>query len=80
MELFDVEECKKANDEALKKSSVKRISELEKLIEKYQASYYNGEAEISDAEFDKLWDELKSLDSANPILRFTTVVPPPTYA
>lgn len=68
MELFDVEECKKANDEALKKSSVKRISELEKLIEKYQASYYNGEAEISDAEFDKLWDELKSLDSANPIL------------
>ena len=51
MELFDVEECKKANDEALKKSSVKRISELEKLIEKYQASYYNGEAEIADAEF-----------------------------
>lgn len=68
MELFDVEECKKSNDEALKKSSVKRISELEKLIEKYQASYYNGEAEISDAEFDKLWDELKLLDSANPIL------------
>lgn len=68
MELFDVEECKNANDEVLKKSSVKRISELEKLIEKYQASYYNGEAEISDAEFDKLWDELKSLDSANPIL------------
>ena len=68
MELFDVEECKNANDEVLKKSSVKRISELEKLIEKYQASYYNGEAEISDSEFDKLWDELKSLDSANPIL------------
>lgn len=45
-----------------------RIKELETLIPRYQASYYNGEAEISDAEFDKLWDELKALDSANPIL------------
>ena len=46
-----------------------RISELEGLIKKYQASYYNGEAEISDAEFDKLWDELKSLDPSNPVLQ-----------
>lgn len=46
-----------------------RISELEKLIVKYQTSYYNGEGEISDAEFDTLWDELKSLDPANPILQ-----------
>ena len=46
-----------------------RISELEKLITKYQASYYNGEGEISDAEFDKLWDELKSLDPKNPVLQ-----------
>lgn len=46
-----------------------RISELEQLITKYQASYYNGEAEISDAEFDKLWDELKSLDPGNAILQ-----------
>lgn len=47
---------------------MKRIEELEKLISKYQKSYYDGEGEISDAEFDKLWDELKSLDPNNPIL------------
>lgn len=46
-----------------------RIKELEKLITRYQNSYYNGEAEISDAEFDKLWDELKTLDSKNAILQ-----------
>ncbi|MBO5137332.1 MAG: NAD-dependent DNA ligase LigA [Spirochaetaceae bacterium] len=45
-----------------------RIQELEQLIKKYQDSYYNGEAEISDAEFDSLWDELKQLDPNNPIL------------
>ena len=45
-----------------------RIEELEKLITKYQASYYNGEGEISDAEFDALWDELKELDPSNAIL------------
>ena len=46
-----------------------RINELEKLITRYQASYYNGEGEISDAEFDALWDELKSLDPGNAILQ-----------
>ncbi len=45
-----------------------RIEELEKLISRYQKSYYDGEGEISDADFDKLWDELKSLDPNNPIL------------
>ena len=39
----------------------KRIAELEKLILKYQKSYYDGEAEISDEEFDLLWNELKEL-------------------
>lgn len=46
-----------------------RVDELEKLIKTYQDSYYNGEGEISDEEFDKLWDELKSLDPNNPVLQ-----------
>jgi DNA ligase (NAD+) len=44
-----------------------RVTTLEALIRNYQKSYYNGEAEIADAEFDILWDELKSLDPGNPI-------------
>ena len=59
MDLFDVDEIKKKNT---------RIQELEQLIIKCQASYYNGEAEIEDSEFDKLWDELKVLDPQNVIL------------
>ncbi|MDR0452793.1 MAG: NAD-dependent DNA ligase LigA [Treponema sp.] len=46
-----------------------RISALEHLIKRYQDSYYNGEAEISDAEFDKLWEELRSLDPENSVLK-----------
>ena len=46
-----------------------RIKELEQLIFRYQQSYYNGEGEISDAEFDKLWDELKLLNPESPILK-----------
>ena len=45
--------------------SSQRIAELEKLIVRYQTSYYNGEGEISDAEFDALWDELKALAQSN---------------
>ena len=56
MDLFDIDESA-------------RISELATLIKKYQDSYYNGEGEISDAEFDKLWDELKALDPQNPVLQ-----------
>jgi DNA ligase (NAD+) len=46
-----------------------RITALEHLIRRYQDSYYNGEAEISDAEFDKLWEELKALDPENSVLK-----------
>jgi len=46
-----------------------RIKELEELILKYQNSYYNAEAEISDAEFDALWDELKELSPQSDVLK-----------
>ena len=56
MDLFDLGELETENQKK------KRAQELESLVKKYQSSYYNGEAEISDAEFDKLWDELKELN------------------
>ncbi len=46
-----------------------RISELETQIQRYQASYYNGEAEISDGEFDLLWNKLKALAPESEILK-----------
>jgi DNA ligase (NAD+) len=64
MELFDTDELNGLSG----KSGVNRIHELERLIKKHQDLYYNGESEISDAEFDALWDELKNLDEANPLL------------
>ena len=73
MDLFDVEAAARESDRAVEEAKKKkglheRIADLEKLIVRYQNSYYNGESEISDADFDKLWDELKQLDAANPIL------------
>lgn len=45
-----------------------RIHELETLIKKHQDLYYNTEPELSDAEFDRLWDELRVLDPQNALL------------
>ncbi|MFW6292760.1 MAG: NAD-dependent DNA ligase LigA, partial [Spirochaetota bacterium] len=42
-----------------------RVNELERLIVHHQARYYNGEPEVTDAEFDLLWDELRRLDPSN---------------
>jgi len=50
------------------KNDSKRINTLAAMIEGYQQSYYNGEAEISDSEFDLLWDELKNLAPEHPLL------------
>jgi DNA ligase (NAD+) len=44
-----------------------RAAALERLIRSYQDSYYNGEAEISDGEFDLLWDELRRLNPGSPV-------------
>lgn len=45
-----------------------RVAELERLIKRHQDLYYNGQPELSDAEFDELWDELAALDPANELL------------
>jgi len=50
------------------KNDAKRIEQLERDIKKYQKSYYGGEAEISDGEFDLLWDELKALAPNSPVI------------
>lgn len=62
-DLFDIDGAQAQSDRHT------RVAELEKLIARYQKSYYNGEGEISDADFDKLWDELKTLDPHNAVLR-----------
>jgi hypothetical protein len=52
-----------------------RIKTLERLITDYQKSYYEGEADISDTEFDMLWDELKALCPESPVLTQMTELP-----
>ena len=49
--------------------AAERIAALERLVRRYQQSYYDGEAEISDAQFDLLWDELKSLAPESPVIK-----------
>ena len=51
------------------KDKNERVDALARLIAGYQNSYYSGEAEISDAEFDLLWDELKLLAPEHPLLK-----------
>ncbi len=48
--------------------SAKRVAELEALVARHQDLYYNGQPELSDAEFDELWDELAALDPGNALL------------
>ncbi len=49
-------------------STENRIKELVELITYHQHKYYADEAEISDSDFDILWDELKVLDPENDVL------------
>ena len=51
----------------LKKPKSVRVKELQAQIEYHQHLYYNSQPEISDEEFDRLWDELKSLDPNNEV-------------
>ena len=44
-----------------------RIEELAELVRYHQDKYYNAQPEITDAEFDRLWDELKTLAPDHPL-------------
>ena len=57
-----------ASEDGCMKTGDDKINALARLIEGYQASYYNGEAEISDSEFDLLWDKLKKIAPDHPLL------------
>lgn len=46
-----------------------RVPELERLIRHHQHLYYDGSPELSDAEFDALWDELRALAPSSPVLQ-----------
>ena len=50
-------------------SNAKKVKDLENLILKYQNSYYSGETEITDGEFDLLWDELKEIAPESEVLK-----------
>jgi DNA ligase (NAD+) len=45
------------------------MTDLENQILYYQKKYYDGEPEISDAEFDNLWDQLRSEQPDSTVLR-----------
>ncbi|GAH02201.1 unnamed protein product, partial [marine sediment metagenome] len=50
------------------KSKQEQIRYLTKEISRHRYLYYNEQPEISDAKYDSLEDELRELDSENPIL------------
>jgi len=51
------------------KDKTERVEELRRLIDHHNFLYYvEAKPEISDKEFDKLYDELKKLETANPEL------------
>ena len=46
-----------------------RIKTLEQIISQFQESYYNGDIEVSESEFESFWNELKAIDPNNPLLK-----------
>lgn len=50
-----------------KKPKSDRVKKLQARVEYHQHLYYNSQPEISDEDFDKLWDELKNLDPNNEV-------------
>lgn len=52
-----------------RKERKERIDALVQEIQLHQEKYYNGSPSISDADFDALWDRLRSLDPKNEVLK-----------
>jgi len=63
--LFDSTPSNGKNIKPAPKFKSDRVKELQELVEYHQHLYYNSQPEISDEEFDRLWDELKNLDPNN---------------
>lgn len=67
LKLFESLDSKEESATPTSKPKSSRIKKLQELIEYHQHLYYNEQPEISDEEFDKLWDELKILDPNNEV-------------
>jgi len=60
-------ESSTSEEKSIPKLKSDRAKELQEHVEYHQQLYYNAQPKISDEEFDKLWDELKSLDPNNEV-------------
>ncbi|MHA1460394.1 MAG: NAD-dependent DNA ligase LigA [Promethearchaeota archaeon] len=67
LKLFESTPSGKKTAKPIPKFKSDRVKELQELVEYHQHLYYNAQPDISDEEFDKLWDELLSLDPKNEI-------------
>lgn len=67
LKLFKSTPSGEKNAKLIPKLKSDRVKELQEQIEYHQHLYYNAQPEISDEEFDKLWDELKVLNPNNDV-------------
>ena len=67
LKLFESAPSKDKSGNSLQKLNSDRIKELQAQVEYHQHLYYNAQPEISDEEFDELWDELRLLDPNNEV-------------
>jgi len=67
LKLFESLPLKNKSGKSTLKPKSDRIKALQAQVEYHQHLYYNSHPEISDAEFDRLWDELKTLDPKNEV-------------
>jgi len=67
LKLFESPPSGEKNSVARHEPKSDRIKRLQDQIKYHQHLYYNAQPKITDAEFDKLWDELKLLDPNNEV-------------